>query len=164
MKLLAVAQRGVGGEAVNARTALEAAMKRQGVTMADLEVDTKEMVFFTHSSETEARLLSQILVTVCGRVNLYQKTKQRRTLGAEMTKAQAAEVDVMWTAHRRQWAKEVDTLMIAYVHKQHLFPKDDDDHEQPEQAPWDQEKLKRVAMLMMGMPVVQAHKCLTSGG
>lgn len=81
-----------------------------------------------------------------------------------MTKAQAAEVDVLWSAHRRQWAKELEALMIAYVHKQDLFPKADKEADRPEQESMDQEQLERIAMLMMGMRTVHARKCLATGG
>lgn len=165
MKLLAVANRGVGGEAVNARAALEAAMKRQGVTMADLDDDRKEWMFFEcKGGESTKRLLVQILRTVCGPVSLYRKTPRSHTLGCEMTKAQASEVDMLWTAHKRQWEKEEEALFIAYIHKQDLFPKADKDADRPEQEPIDQEQLKRIAMLMMGMRTVHARKCLATGG
>lgn len=162
-KLLALAERGVGGEATNAREALASALRKNGLTIEDMADETRTLHGFVWNGKDERRLLAQIMVTVCGaNVELFTSRIEQRKILAKMTQHEMVEIELLWTAHRRQLKKEMDLLYSAYLHRHRLFPRDgkqrDDDL-----TPEEQQRLKRMAMMMMGMAEVTVRRQLCTG-
>jgi hypothetical protein len=163
MKLLALAERGVGGEAVNARALLESALKKHGIALDDLTDGQRKMQRFTFKGLHEERILIQIMVTVCGSKTKVYGRKGARALFAEMTQEQVVETEMLWAAHRTQFKKEMDILISAYIHKQNLFPRDVEKVEK-EMTPEDLERLERIVQMMMGIQTVEIRRQLCARG
>jgi len=159
LKLLALAERGVGGERVNAQAALDEALKAHGLTMAALFDEELALEWFGFKGPFERRLLAQVLSTVLGRKAKLMKLRDASKLGAEMTHEQCVEVEVLWTAHRRQLKKELEAMLEAYVCRQNLFPADvDDGEERPPLTAEDVARIEKVRALGRGIDRVAVRK------
>jgi hypothetical protein len=163
-KLLALAERGVGGEAENARVALDAVLQRNGMVLEDIMDERRTRDGFAWKGEFEKKLLTQIMVTVCGvGVTLFTRKDLHNTLLADVTKGEGVEIELLFSAHRKQLKKEMELLFTAYVHKQQLFPRDGKTHDNSTATPEDLERIKRVALMMMGLQTVTVRRQLGGG-
>lgn len=154
-KLLALAERGVGGEATNAKAALESALQKNGLTLQDIMDENRVMHGFCWKGKLERRLLAQIIATVCGaKTALFLS---RNELLAKMTPGERIEIELLWTAHRRQVKKESELFYSAYLHRHRLFPEDGEKSDE-ELTPEQEEELERIATMMMGMKRINVRK------
>jgi len=164
VKLLALAQRGIGGEAVNARKMLESALQRTGLTVDDLDDGKRSDQAWNFRGALERKLLGQILWTVLGNGGVVYKYRRGSKLGGEVTPEERVRIDLLWSAHRRALRKEVDLLFSAYIHAQRLFPKDAPEAEDRELTEDEQKRLERMAAMMMGIERVHVHLQLPNAG
>jgi hypothetical protein len=164
MKLLAVARQGIGGEAINAQNALDAALRKHGLKIDDLTGDKRAMQGFRWGDKLEKRLLMQVIATVCGSsAKVYTSRAMRQTLLANVTAHEKVEIELLWTAHRRQLKAEVEILYGAYLHRHSLFPQDAEDSS-AELTPDDEERIRRMAVMMMGLGDVTVRKQIAASG
>jgi hypothetical protein len=165
-KLLALAKGGVGGEAVNARRMLEKLLKKTGFRLEDMESERKDVHYYGYKNEQEAVLLYQILVAVMGRKADIRVNAKRKKFVVLVTVAQGVEIEMFWSVHKKQYAKEQMTFLKAYVHRHRLFPKDDadDDDETPELTPEQVAEIERMRMIMRGMETVVVRKQIGGAG
>jgi hypothetical protein len=157
-KLLALVKRGVGGEAENARRALEKLLKKTGFRLEDMDSEQKDVHFFTYKNEQEAVLLSQILAVVLGREADIRVNPKRRRFVVLVTVAQGVEIEMFWSVHKKQYAKEQITFLKAYVHRHHLFPKDDTPGDPDALTPEQRDEARRIRQIMTGMETVVVRK------
>lgn len=161
MKLLALAERGVGGEVPNARAALEAALSKNGLALEDLMDESRAMHEICWKSQIEKKLLVQIMATVCGAgVELFKSRSAPKKVLAKLTQREKVEIELLWTAHRRQLKKEMDLFYSAYLHRHELFPRDAE--KRGDLTPEEERRMRRMAMMMMGMADVTVRKQLCS--
>jgi hypothetical protein len=163
-KLLALAERGVGGEADNARVALNAVLQRNGMVLEDIMDERRTRCGFAWKGELERKLLMQIVVKVCGvEVPLFTRKDWPNKLLADVTTGERVEIELLFSAHRKQLKKEMELLFTAYVHKQQLFPRDGKTHDGSNATPEELERIKRVALMMMGLQTVTVRRQLGGG-
>jgi hypothetical protein len=138
-------------------------MRKHGVAISDLTDSEPEMRAFKYRGSVERRLLVQIITTVCGaKILIYHSRRQRATLLAEMTQEQRIEIELLWTAHRRQFRTETDLLFSAYLHRHRLFPRDGESiDDEPTQEQRD--RLRRMMLMMAGMEPVEVRNQLCAG-
>ncbi|MEM9966178.1 MAG: hypothetical protein AAGC58_12625 [Asticcacaulis sp.] len=124
-KLAELAARGVGGEAENAEAIFHKLCRKHGFSPSDFEdgTDPAETVWFSFKSQPEKALLQQLsaMVTDSRDVPTWSRRAKPKTIGFDLTKAHAAEVRFLFAIYRAAWAKEVDRLYLAFVHKHHIF-------------------------------------------
>jgi len=159
-KLLALAERGVGGEAHNAREILQRTLAEHELTIADICDEAKTLRRFSHPGGLQLRLLCQILVTVCGKDRPFfvPRHKKKTGISVEMTNAEYVEASMLLSVHKKKLKDEVDLFFSAYVHKFHLFPPDAGKETVSDPAAI--ERLERMAQMMMGISNVSIHKQL----
>ena len=75
-KILALAERGEQGEAINARIMLENELRKHGLTIEDLRSELKIPRIFPYKTKEEMTLFFQILISVCGRKSEETKGSQ----------------------------------------------------------------------------------------
>jgi hypothetical protein len=163
VKLLALADRGIGGEATNARRILESALGRHGLTIDDLGRAERSDCSWGYKGAHEKKLLGQIIATVMGSDVTIHKYIRGSRLGACCTAEERVRIEILWTAHRRQLRKEMELMLVAYIHAQGLFPKDastrcDDDLTEEEAR-----RLERMVKMMKGIERVHVHMQLACG-
>jgi hypothetical protein len=116
-KILSLAEKGVGGEKDNAKRLLTKLLKKHDISLSEIMDEATETHWFRYKGEMERNLLNQIIVSAasidCDR---WRSPKRRESLGADVTKHQAIEIELKFCAYKKAWAEEVDDLFQAFIH------------------------------------------------
>lgn len=160
-KLLNLARRGVGGERHKAEALLHKILDQYGLTLEDLGADEqpKKMYVFKYKGSHEKALLLQIVAVVLDvrQVASFARRHARSEIRFELTAFQYAEVDLRYSAYIRDFRKQVDNLLTAFIQKNHLFPTTAGSAAEPEEdSDQEQDVLTRedawaIAQMMAGM-------------
>lgn len=158
-KLLELARRGEGGEKDNAQRMLEALFKRHGLTMEDLERPERKRYRFKCRDPIELKLLLQIAYRVLDRTDYTvwrQGSSAARLL--DLTPMEFAEIQFLWDLYRRQWSKERDMLLSAFIQRHKLFGSPTDINTAKNEM--DERELARQRRMMQSLEQVYEHKPL----
>lgn len=164
-KLLALSERGIDGEAIAARRALESMLQKYGLTIDDIASYVCKERVFPYKDADERTLFCQILISVCGRdCEAFKKATcntKRKRLYVNLTDLQYIDVFNMYEFHKAHFRKEKKRLlrdcMSAYVNKHDIF----DPNAEPTEindADWD--RIIRIMKLADGMEDVSYRKAL----
>lgn len=137
-KIAALADRGVGGERVNAKIQLEKLLEKYSLDMSDIQGQADqptEWWFFPYATRVEKDLLIQCYATL----NLaddegflrYRRSRNPRGLKFELTTMQKAELADMYKYYRKLYTKEMKLLFSAFLNKHNLFSESSGDREPP---------------------------------
>ncbi|KTC42733.1 hypothetical protein AO260_21690 [Pseudomonas sp. ABAC21] len=123
-KLLALAQRGEGGEKDNAQRMLEKLLARHGLTIGDLLDDRREIRWFPISTSYDRRLAAQIMSKICDSESpgLYISKGRLKKIGVEVTPSEAVEFELHYETLRKALTTHFDDAFSAFVQANHLFP------------------------------------------
>jgi hypothetical protein len=129
-KLLALAERGVGGERENAETALARMAAKLGVPLEDLLARTglTELVAvtLTYAGEGERGLACNVVAFVL-QTSTFALLKPRRAgartqLVVKVPAPMAAELLLTWEVHRDAYRRTVEATLLAYISRNDLYP------------------------------------------
>ena len=162
LKLYALAERGVGGEAVNARRLLEQWLNRYGIRLADILAEENEKQWYEikgANQEHYRKLLFNCYAKVTNRTEVtYKKTPRgKKRIWLELTAYQYAELSAMFEWHKARLDKEMkrlkDEATSAFIQKHNLFPETDNENDEniAPLTPAEMDRLRRVFSLMEGM-------------
>lgn len=132
-KLAALAERGVGGEAANARRLMEQICREHGVSLDEvLNVETvKWYDFEIGRRKTDLSLFMQCYAKVTGNGGLSYRSLSRSRISVELTAYQYAEISSLFEWHKENFKRDVENLMEtlfqAYCSKHALFRERSDD-------------------------------------
>lgn len=152
-KLAALAERGVGGEATNARRLMEQICREHGVSLDEvLNVEeTKWYEFEIGRRKTDLDLFMQCYVKVTGRVKLSYRSRSRSRISVELTAYQYAEISSLFEWHKENFKRDVENLMAtlfqAYCSKHSLYRERSDD-EPEEKLSLTPEDIRRIMAAM----------------
>ncbi len=127
-KLIALADRGVGGEADNARRILRRLAAQHGISLEDLDWNEKPQIarFYVGRSKLNKKLFEQCYAYVTGEHTIHYRT-DGTTFWIDMLPIQAAELGDLWGWHKSNMAKEYedfkDTFINSYIMRHNLYPK-----------------------------------------
>ena len=147
-KLLALAERGCGGEAENAKRLLEAQLRRYGMTLEDLLNEGKKKRAFKYRNNEEMKIIIHVDI--------------------ELTDLQYAEISDMVDFYKRQFNKEKKRLMSemfsAFINKHNLYDCDPSDEmkQRAEEQEFDRERLWRILTLSAGMEDIHYRKSISN--
>lgn len=154
-KLKALAERGVGGEADNARRLLLKLCADNGIDLSDLDatMSPKETLFKVGRSTLYEKLFIQCYAYVTNKQTISYKT-DGVNCWVEVTPLQAAQIRDLFEWHKVNIDKEFedfkDNFMYAYVQKHGLVCHTE--HESDEDlSKEDLERLRKAVTLMRGM-------------
>lgn len=120
-KLRALAEKGVGGERVNAEQQLRNLMEKHGITIDDLEAEEKKYHVF-EVPRHHRKLFDQIAYTILGLGFMRAELKDNEgQLAVETTAAKAVEIDSKFQFYMRAWEEELEVFFIAFVKKNALY-------------------------------------------
>jgi len=163
-KILALAERGVGGEKETATRMLQNLLDKHGMTHEDLGVDLQKEERLKYGREPFSKqLLVQIVLSVCGRSRgIYTSNRLRYGIIVELSPHEKIEVELRYNLYRPSLKEQIDLAFSAFIHKHNLFDCEDsdDDDEEPEQSPEERAKIKRMVAMMMVMPFVDINPAL----
>lgn len=126
-KLLALAERGVNGEAYNARRLLEKLCKEYGVSIGEL-LDENQMKFYRFDIGMNAlykNLFTQCFCKVAQNNSLEYRQVSRSKIEVKMTAIQYAEIVSLFEWHKSNFNKDLEdmkkNILLAYCQKHHLY-------------------------------------------
>lgn len=169
LKMYKLATEGVDGEKENAQKLLTAALKKHGLTFADLErkakIDEVERVSFYVKDNSLAKLLIQIVGVVRDMTSVAYG-QRGRTYFFDLTKSQKIEVVMMYDFYKGLWKKELEKtkkrLFTAFISKHNialtLSTKSEDKF-----TPQDLKEYLAISGLMEGLEDANFRKELGSG-
>lgn len=133
-KLMALAERGEGGERDNARRMLENMLRRHGLTLDDLQGDKREIRWFSCVGPFQRRLAQQILskVTDSFDVAAYTSKERRSQIGVEVTASEAIEFELHFSVLKTSLADCFEQAYCAFVQANRIFAPTADDSAAPQ--------------------------------
>lgn len=169
-KLLALAERGCGGEAENARRLLEEQLKKYGLTLEDLYENKTSRRIFKYRNKEERKIIVQVFLSVLGskseafKASTYNASK--KTIYIDLTDLEYAEISDMVAFFKSQFNKEKKRLMkdilYAFVKKHKIFDCTPNDDDKASDKGIDLEELMRILSLSNGMEDVTYRKAISN--
>lgn len=126
-KLLALAEQGVGGEAINARRLLERLCEQHNISIEELlDRETKHRYTFEIGRSKE---MMQLFVCCLAKVvdieNMTYRQPTRSSISIEVTALQRAEILSLFNWHKSNFTKELEefksNFLSAYIGKHDLY-------------------------------------------
>lgn len=132
-KLMALAERGEGGEKDNAQRMLEKLLARHGLTTDDLVDERREIRWFPIVTSYDRKLAAQIMSKVCDSCTpgLYRSKGRPKHVGVEVTPSEAIEFDLHYSLLRQALLEHFDDAFSAFVQANRLFPSSPSDNALP---------------------------------
>lgn len=128
-KIATLAERGVGGEKVNAKIQLEKLLEKHHISLDDLYVSeprrTNAFVYY-HKWQREILFDCYHRIMCIGSFDYYQN-KRRKKIYFEMTSLQEADLRDMYAHYKKLYSKELKRLASAFMMKHHLYNHNQDD-------------------------------------
>ena len=152
-KLQALAERGCGGEALNAQRLLERLCAANGIDLGQLNDEEKKSryTFNIGCNSVFKTLFAQCYCKVTNSLRMSYRQETRSKISLELTQVDYAELKGLFEWHKANFEKELEDLkdaaLTAYCQKHCLFPDKTDDRHLTE-ADW--ERLRK-AMKMEGL-------------
>lgn len=154
-KLAALAERGVGGEAENARRLMEQICRAYGVSLDDVLnfEEVKRYKFEIGRRKIDLELFMQCYAKVTGKRELSYRRFSRSEISVELTAYQYAEISSLFSWHKENFKRDVEnlleTLFLSYCQKHSLFREKsgDEPEEEYQLTPEDIRKLIAAAAL-----------------
>lgn len=129
-KLQALAERGVGGEATNAKILLSALFEKYGIDESKLDEEEKQWYEFEMRTSVQ-KLFLQLYVSVYGTTERYLKEVElwkrgrKKIVKCKFTRAEYIEFSQMWEWHRKNYLAERkrmrELFQIAYYDKFKMY-------------------------------------------
>lgn len=166
-KLLALAERGVQGEAENARRLLEKLCKEYGVSIEEL-LDENQIKFYQFDIGRNALykdLFVQCYSKVAQKVSLSYHRESRSQISVKMTALQYAELVSLFEWHKANFNKDLEdmkqNILLAYCRKHHLYSNVKSDNDNDRELTADERKrLIKIMFMQEGLNDNQYHKLL----
>lgn len=129
-KLQALAERGVGGEATNAKILLSALCEKYGIDESKLDEEEKQWYEFEMRTSVQ-KLFLQLYVSIYGTTERYLqevelwKRGRKKIVKCKFTRAEYIEFSQLWEWHRKNYLAERkrmrDLFKIAYFNKFKMY-------------------------------------------
>ena len=129
-KLQALAERGVGGEATNAKILLSALCEKYGIDESKLDEEEKQWYEFEMRTSVQ-KLFLQLYVSIYGTTERYLKEVElwkrgrKKIVKCKFTGAEYIEFSQMWEWHRKNYLAErtrmKELFQIAYYDKFKMY-------------------------------------------
>ena len=169
-KIKALADRGVGGEKMNAQATLERLMQEHGITEADLELEKVETEWFTYHDELERRILGQVIYSVTGKQPFgcvgAETGRKRKKRGADCTAAQRLEIEFNYNFFCEAAKKEFEVFLYAFFVKNRIFPPETvvPPRKAEEMTEEELREMRRAAIMAETMKHYTPRKAIGDGG
>ena len=124
LKVLRLAQAGVGGERENAEVLLEKLLRRHSMSMADLEGaldQPRTLVWLPASGDDERAVCAQLVLSMFGTDRKVWQNPGSHDLGVDVTPSEHAALTIAWEVYRAAFAEARQALVIGFCFKHGLF-------------------------------------------
>jgi hypothetical protein len=164
LKVLRLAQQGVGGERGNAEALLEKLLRKHSMTMADLEEASEQarvLTWMPASDVDERTVLSQLAFSLFGTQRRFFTGSRTFDLGVEVSPSERAALQIGWDVYRAAFAEAREALVLGFCFKHGLYAAADASAELSEES---RASMQRALSLAEALPEVESPvRRVTSG-
>ena len=124
LKVLRLAQQGVGGERENAEALLDKLLRKHSMTMADLEgaLDQPRVLTWFPASDAEERLIfSQLVAKLFGIERKVWTNASTTDAGADVSPSEHSALAIAWEVYRAAFREARHALVIGFCFKHDLY-------------------------------------------
>ena len=124
LKVLRLAQSGVGGERENAEVLLSKLLRKHSMTLADLEGaldQPRTLVWLMARDEEERMILSQLALSLFGTERKLWRRASDAELGVDVTPSEHAALVIAWEVYRSAFADARHALVMGFCFKHGLY-------------------------------------------
>ena len=124
LKVLRLAQEGIGGERENAEVLLAKLLRKHSMTMADLEGSLDQpraSVWLPASSDDERTVLAQLVVKLFGMDRRVWRRTNSLDLGLDVTPSEHSALVIAWEVYRAAFAEARNALVMGFCFKHGLY-------------------------------------------
>ena len=159
-KLKSLADRGVAGEAINAKKILHQLLDKYNLCYEEIfDEETRKAYVFSYSSKEEKKLFFHCVANVFGTKSEIWKTCFHYKNGEmkqylRLTSLEYALFNDFYEFHRRYWKeyikKQMSLLMKAYIESQHIYdisPREDDEDISSNKSAYDMREIMAILAL-----------------
>lgn len=167
IKLKELVDRGLDGEASNAKRVLENLCKLHNVNIEDLFKEEKKRYVFKikYNNKFDKQLLFQCYAKVTNKKNIswYSSKSRPNIIEFELTRVEYIDLKGMFEFYRKEWSKimksSLNDLFDAFISKNEIsYNQEDNEHKTLTLEDW--ERISRIQNLMSTMEVSSYHKQL----
>ncbi len=164
-KLQALAERGVGGEQINAQKMLDDLMSKHSLSINDINTDAVRLhPFDFNKDEYSFKLLIQVMNAVLGirRIKFKRPVNKKYTIVVECTESQSIEIEIKYALYWKAFKDEISILYDAFVERNYIYNPNitrDFAHYYDAQQ---QDKFARILNMKDSVISVEVHKSLES--
>lgn len=159
-KIRAHAERGVGGEKVNAEAILAKFMVKHRVSLEDLEKTERVREEFRVKTESKF-LLKQIMVMVLGsKAELYGLKRRPSFVVASCTPSERLEIESLFEFYSEAFSNDLEIFKHAFIQKNRLYPRDGKVRMRAEMSSEELKRAEKVCEIADSLDKHQFHKQL----
>lgn len=141
-KIKALADKGIGGEKVNAETMLIDFMHKHGIEPSDLEDEFRSEYEFRYGSKEQLIMVQSILKVMGKAVKIYGYRGKRNAVFIECSVSEFVEINSISDFYYRHYENELKIFNTAFIHKNGLLPFDAGTADESDMSEEDRQKLK----------------------
>lgn len=156
LKVLALAQQGVGGERDNAEVVLGKLLRQHNMTRADLEgtSEKRDAVGLKWRTLDEKMLACRLVIQIAGNVGMNDYPKNKTTV-FWLTRSEEVAARLAWPVYQAAWQAAQRDVMSAFIHRHDLYTPDELEADGPEQTAEQLARVRRVAQMATGIERVE---------
>ena len=124
LKVLRLAQQGVGGERENAEALLAKLLRKHSMSMADLEGaldQPRTQVWITAADAEERIVLSQLALRLFGTERKLWQRSIAMDVGIDVTPSEHSALVIAWDVYRAAFAEARHALVVGFCFKHNLY-------------------------------------------
>ena len=160
-KLKALADRGIGGEKVNAERMLHTLMSKHNISLEEIEGEARDYVSFTVKPE-QGKLFAQVACMVVPNANLYGRKGAKNKVFAELTKCEYIELKATFDFFWKAWERETGLFYTAFIHRNHIFRTSDNKEDKEDDDNTTPEEVEKIVAMMAGINKYTRRKELST--
>ncbi len=165
LKVLRLAQDGVGGEKENAESLLAKLLRKHGMTLADLEGDPDQQrsrVWLSAGDGEERVILVQLVLRLFGTERKLWRKAGVFDAGVDVSPAEHAALAIAWDVYRAAFAEAREGLVMGFCFKHGLYAPDGG---APDMSDEGRARAERALSMAGILPAVESPgRRLSSGG
>lgn len=123
-KLKTLAERGVGGERINAEAQLKKLMEKYGITHEDLELgEYSERIFMVGTDKNLSTIFAQVVLSCFSdrEPDIFFLKRDRKYRMVKCTPMQKIEIEAKFAFFKRRFKEDLDVFVRAFVYKNNLY-------------------------------------------
>jgi hypothetical protein len=155
LKVLRLAQEGVGGERENAAVLLDKLLRKHSMTMAELEGSgghAATRTFFPATDSDESTVLSQVAISLFGTQRRMWRGSGSFDVALDVTPSEMAALTIAWDVYRAAFTEARHALMIGFCYKHGLYAAEAST--EADRSPEARARAERAMALAEALPVV----------